>query len=71
MVRHVKFSVAIGATLKDLSAEFDLKRQVAESFECVRSVETSEIRTLKVQQGLPFSMEIEHESSPSGRCHHA
>jgi hypothetical protein len=65
-VRHVKFSAARSASANDLPAEFELKKQVAEFFEYVRSVETGEIRTLELQHGLPFSMEIGHRSWPFG-----
>ncbi len=57
-VRNVKFGTASQAETRERPAEFDLKRQVAEFFEYVRSVEAGEIRTLEVQHGLPFSMEI-------------
>jgi hypothetical protein len=70
-VRHVKFSVANLVRPSERSAEFDLKRQVAEFYEYVRSVETGEIRTLEIQHGLPFSMEIGHQSWPFGARRHA
>ena len=62
-VRRVKFSAANLARPSERSAAHDLKKQVAEFFEYVRSVETGEIRTLEVQDGLPFTMEI------GGRIH--
>lgn len=39
--------------------EFQLKTQVAELFEYVRTVDIGEIRALEVKCGLPFSMEVE------------
>jgi hypothetical protein len=70
-VRHVKFSAAQTAKPKDRSADFEVKKQVADFFEYARSVEAGEIRTLEVQDGLPFSMEVEHSPGPSGGQHHA
>jgi hypothetical protein len=68
-VRNVKFCAADSARLKE-SPEFELKKQVAEFFEYVRAVDAGEIRTLEVQNGLPFSMEIEHRPGPSRGRHH-
>jgi hypothetical protein len=70
-VRDVKFGTAGAARLRERPAEFELKKQVAEFFEYVRAVESGEIRTLEVQDGLPFSMEIERRPDPTGRCQHA
>ena len=57
-VRSVKFSPADSATQNGIPDEFELKRQVAEFFELVRTVESGEIRCLELRHGLPFSMEI-------------
>ncbi len=59
IVRDVKFGSQVPGTAKIPPAEFELKPQVAEFFEYVRSVDAGEIRTLEVKHGLPFSMEIE------------
>jgi hypothetical protein len=64
-VRDVKFGSQEPTPLRLRSAEFELKRQVVELFEYVRSVEAGEIRALEVRHGLPFSMEI--ETAPGGR----
>ena len=59
-VCDVKFGSADPGATRTVPAEFDLKPQVAELFEYVRSVEAGEIRTLEVKSGLPFSMEIDY-----------
>ena len=59
VVRDVKFGSQDPGAAKIPPAEFDLKPQVAELFEYLRSVDAGEIRTLEVKHGLPFSMEIE------------
>jgi len=58
-VRDVKFGTTDPVALRQFPDEFELKQQVAELFEYVRSVEAGEIRTLEVKNGLPFSMEVE------------
>jgi hypothetical protein len=70
-VRNVKFCAADSTRLKEPSPKFELKKQVAEFFEYVRGVDAGEIRTLKVQNGLPCSMEIEHRPGQSGGRHDA
>jgi hypothetical protein len=40
-------------------ADFQLKRQVVEFFEYIRSIDAGEIRCLEIRHGLPFSMAIE------------
>ena len=65
-VRGVKFGsegIAVSRTPPD---EFDLKRQVIELFEYVRTLDAGEIRCLEVRHGLPFSMEIEHRHDENG-----
>jgi len=69
MIRDVKFGLA--ANRNQHSADFELRKQVAEFFEYVRSVDAGEIRTLEVQNGLPFSMEIEQRSCTAGGRLHA
>ena len=59
VVRDVKFGTTDPVALRQFPAEFELKQQVAELFEYVRSVEAGEIRALEVKNGLPFSMEVE------------
>ena len=63
-VSNVKFGAK--SSIKTLPGEFELKAQVAEFFEYVRSVGAGEIRTLEIQHGLPFSMEIEHRAGAKG-----
>jgi hypothetical protein len=70
-VRGVKFGSANTVTQKAPLADFELKAPVAEFFEYVRTVDVGEIRTLEVQNGLPFLMEIEHRPRPSGGRQHA
>ena len=65
-VRDVKFGASVPTESSDGPAEFELKRQVAEFFEYVRSVDTGEIRCLTCHNGLPFSMEIEYRSNWNG-----
>ena len=59
-VRNVKFGASNLASPKEGPPEFELKKQVAEFFQHIRSIETGEIRTVAVHNGLPFTMEIEH-----------
>ncbi len=58
-VRDVKFGTTAPGALRQFPNEFELKQQVAELFEYIRSVDAGEIRRLEVKHGLPFSMEIE------------
>jgi len=51
---------------KGVSGHFELKRQVVELFEWVRTVESGEIRCLEIKHGLPFSMEVEHRPDAEG-----
>ncbi len=66
VVRDVKFGTTDPVAVKQFPEEFELKRQVAEFFEYVRSVDAGEIRTLEVHNGLPFSMEIELRPEQNG-----
>jgi hypothetical protein len=61
-VRGIKFGSAHPATRELVPSDFELKAQVAEFLEYVRGVGAGEIRSLEVKHGLPFSMEIEHQS---------
>jgi hypothetical protein len=65
-VRGVKFGPDSPATTRTSSGEFDLKRQVVEFFEYVRSVHTGEIRCLEVKHSLPFSMEVSQQEPTTG-----
>ena len=65
-VWDVKFASTDTATPMEPSSEFGLKRQIAELFAYVRSVEAGEIRTLVIKGGLPFSMQVE-SAEPIGR----
>jgi hypothetical protein len=62
MVRGVKFGSSDSAVHKPLGDEFQLRSQVAEFFEYVRGVGAGEIRCLEVRHGLPFSMEVKHQT---------
>jgi hypothetical protein len=64
-VRGVKFA-SVNTRPDVLSDEVQLKRQVVELFEYVRSVDVGEICCLEVRHGLPFSMEVEHRPTPNG-----
>jgi hypothetical protein len=59
VVRDIKFGATDPVAVKQFPEEFELKRQVTEFFQYVRSVDSGEIRTLEIHNGLPFSMEIE------------
>jgi hypothetical protein len=65
-VRGVKFGVVDTMTRQTPPGDFELKAQVAELFEYVRSVDSGEIRCLEVRHGLPFSMEVEHRAGANG-----
>jgi hypothetical protein len=62
VVRVLKFGAAENEP-PDHSADFELKRSMAELFEYIRGVDDGEIRCLEVRHGLPFSMEVEHRIS--------
>jgi hypothetical protein len=70
-VRGVKFGSEDASTRRPLPVEFELKRQVVEFFEYVRSVDAGEVRCLEVRHGVPFSMEVEHRPDPNGGRRHA
>lgn len=65
-VRSVKFGAEESATARTLPDESQLKRQVVELFEYVRTVDVGEIRALEVRHGLPFSMEINQRPDANG-----
>jgi hypothetical protein len=58
-VRNVKFGTTDSTRAGCIPNEFRLKEQVAEFFEYARAVESGEIRTLEIRNGLPFTMEVE------------
>lgn len=58
-VHGLKFGSKDVAEARPATDEFQLKHQVIEFFDYVRSTETGEIRCLEIRHGLPFSMEIE------------
>lgn len=47
----------------------ELRPQVAEFFEYVRSGDTGEIRVLEIRHGLPFAMEVELVGAAVGGVH--
>ncbi len=57
-VRSIKFGTDEEGATRERPGEFELKEQVVELIEFVRSVDAGEIRRLEVRHGLPFSMEI-------------
>jgi hypothetical protein len=65
-VRDVKFGSADPSSEIETGLNFQLKKQVAELFEYIRSVESSVIRVLEIKNGLPFSMKIEQRSIQDG-----
>jgi hypothetical protein len=65
-LRHVKFGPVVRDEARPLSDVFDLKAQVVELFEFVRSVPFGEIRRLEVRHGLPFAMEVDQPTIPAG-----
>ena len=69
-VRGVKFGADCPARTRTPSGEFELKRQVSEFFEYVRSVDRGEIRCLEIKHSVPFAMEVQHApiDAPGG-CH--
>ena len=68
-VRGVKFGAAETTAGKPSSIEFQLKAQVKEFFEYVRSVSAGEIRSLEVRHGLPFFMEVQQDQGPETGGH--
>lgn len=68
-VRGIKFGSGDTAAHGPPLGDFELKTQVAEFFEYVRSVDAGEIRCLELRHGLPFAMEIEHRHDGRGGSH--
>jgi hypothetical protein len=65
-VRSVKFGQATPSQLGAGLDEFELKKQIAELFVHVRSINAGMIRVLEVRGGLPFCMEIATEPDHDG-----
>lgn len=65
-VRGIKFGESTPANRLNTSQDFDLKAQLADFFEYVRSVKNGEIRRLEIRHGLPFSVEVDVEMSGLG-----
>ena len=58
VVRSVKFGKPTPNRPEHPSSAFDLKQEVTQLFEVIRSVDDGEIRVLEVRGGLPLCMEI-------------
>ena len=56
-IRDVKFATPKNVGKPELAAA-ELRAQVAEFFEYVRSGDAGEIRILEIRHGLPFAMEV-------------
>jgi hypothetical protein len=65
-VRGVKFGSDDRSASKTAPAEFQLKRQVVEFLEYIRSVDTGEIRCLEIRHGLPHGMEVVQRPTSEG-----
>jgi hypothetical protein len=57
-IRDIKFATPKNAGKPELSTA-ELRPQVAELFEYVRTGDTGAIRILEIRHGLPFAMEVE------------
>jgi hypothetical protein len=57
-IRDIKFATPTNSGKAELGAA-ELRLQIAEFFEYVRSGDVGEIRVLEIRHGLPFAMEIE------------
>jgi hypothetical protein len=66
-IRATKFGSDHWETAQARSDEFELKRQVLELIEYIRSTAFGEILRLEIKYGLPFSMEVEFRCSPDRR----
>jgi hypothetical protein len=56
IVRELKLGAPQWTPVEPKEAEYELKREAAEFFEFVRSVECGQIRALEVRRGLPSLM---------------
>src|ERR1035438_9735933 len=59
-VHAVKFGLGHSGPTQTIAAEFDLKNEVVQLFESVRSLNQGRIIRLDIRHGLPSFMEIEH-----------
>ena len=59
-IHAVKFGLGHSSPTQALAPEFDLKKEVGELFESVRSLNQGRIPRLDIRHGLPSFMEIEH-----------
>ena len=70
-VRDIKFATSKNSGGPELDAD-ELRLQIVEFFEYVRSGDAGEIRTLEIRHGLPFSMEVDLSGAkalvPAGVC---
>ena len=67
-VRGFKFGSARSATAQPVSEEFELKMQVAEFFEYVRSIDAGEIRRLEVRHGFRYGGRTSPEREKRPTC---
>jgi hypothetical protein len=64
-IKSVKFG-SRDQGVRRQQGDFELKQEVAEFFEFVRTAGEGEIHRLEIRHGLPFSMEIEHRRDMKG-----
>jgi len=67
-IRGVKFGSEDHSAPRASAAQFQLKRQVVEFLEYIRSVDSGEIRCLEIRHGLPHGMEVLHRPTSEGAC---
>jgi hypothetical protein len=68
IVRSVRFGDATPNRPDNQPGEFELKQQIAQLFEFIRSVDGGEIRILEARGGLPFNGIREQPSSVNSMC---
>lgn len=66
-IRHLKLGSDETQPRCQLDREFQLKREVAEFFGQIRSLQSAEILRLEIRHGLPFTMEIENSMPMEGQ----
>ena len=57
-VRDVRFGLSVPTAPRTANVDFELKARVVELIRHIRSMETGEIRTLRIRGGLPAGMEL-------------
>ena len=62
LVQVLKFGAAESQPPSS-SADFELKKSMADLFEYIRGVDDGVVRRLEIRHGLPFAMEIERRVS--------